>query len=139
MPRSRPASGSSSRYDPKLHGPRRIVGPGFRDQVCAVVRQVPEGRVTTYGDVGAVLGSSRVARQVGYALSAMTPGESDIPWHRVVNARGQVSVRTGGKVSRTQRQKLGREGVRFDRSGRILDFEELRFHFDAPWEEPPRD
>ena len=50
-----------SPYDPARHGPKRIVGPGFHEQVFALVRQVPAGALTTYGDVGAALGSKNVA------------------------------------------------------------------------------
>ena len=59
-------------YDPLRHGPKRIVGPGFHEQVYAIVKQVPKGFVTTYGDVGRQLGSSRVARHVGFALAGLS-------------------------------------------------------------------
>ena len=66
------------------------------------------------------------ARQVGYALAALDD-ESDIPWHRVVNARGEVSARSGDRSSeRLQRALLESEGVAFDRRGRI-DLEEFRW------------
>jgi len=59
------------------------------------------------------------ARQVGYALAALPEG-SDVPWHRVLNARGEVSPRSGGAPhARIQRALLEEEGVRFDEGGRI--------------------
>ena len=58
-------------YDPSRHGPRRIVGKGFHGKVRGLVKQVPVGRVTTYGDVAEALGSRTVARQVGFAMAAI--------------------------------------------------------------------
>lgn len=90
----------------------------FHRRVAAVVRLVPAGRVTTYGDVGTILGSPRVARQVGWALAALPEG-SDVPWHRVVNAQGAVSGR--GELARAALQMalLRDEGVVFDERGRL--------------------
>jgi len=85
-----------------------------------VVRRVPAGRVTTYGTVAAEAGLSGRARQVGYALAAL-PDEGDVPWHRVVNARGEVSRRSdpGAPEHRLQQVLLQAEGVDFDARGRI--------------------
>jgi methylated-DNA-protein-cysteine methyltransferase-like protein len=58
------------------------------------------------------------ARQVGYALHAL-PATQQIPWQRVVNARGEISLRAGSDNDRLQRMLLEEDGVRFDRSGRI--------------------
>jgi len=114
-------------YDPLLHGPRRVVGPGFREKVYAVVQRVPRGSVTTYGDVGRILGLTTIARQVGYALAALPTHRRDVPWHRVVNGRGQVSVRTDGRPSPEQCRRLAREGVRVSREGRVPDFARVRW------------
>ena len=85
----------------------------------AVVRRIPEGRVATYGQVAAMAGLPGRARQVGYAMAALPEG-SDLPWHRVINARGEVSRRTGGRTfERIQRALLEAEGVRFDDRGRV--------------------
>lgn len=103
----------------------RVCGPGFNERVYAVVRRVPRGRVTTYGDVGAVLGSPRVARQVGWALAAL-PSDTDVPWQRVINAKGMVSGR--GELGRAELQEalLRQEGVVFDARGRC-DLRALRW------------
>jgi len=83
------------------------------------VSRIPHGRVATYGQIARLAGLPGQARQVGYALSALGPGVR-IPWHRVVNARGQISVRRGGgPESAVQRLLLERERVRFDAQGRI--------------------
>lgn len=87
-------------------------------RIYAVVRKIPRGRVATYGQVAALAGLPGRARQVGYALHALSDGR--VPWHRVVNARGCISPRAdepGGSV--TQRIRLEQEGVQFDARGRI--------------------
>ena len=86
--------------------------------IYTVVRRIPKGRVATYGQVAALAGMPRAARQVGFALSALRDG-SGVPWQRVVNARGKVSVRGSGFGDELQRALLLREGVEFDSSGRI--------------------
>ena len=91
---------------------------GRWERVWAVVRRIPHGRVATYGQVAALAGFVGQARQVGYALHAL-PGEGFAPWHRVVNARGAISLPPGGGADVTQRLRLEREGVRFDARGRI--------------------
>ena len=83
-----------------------VVGEGFHAQVYELVRQVPPGRVTTYGDLGAALGLRSVARQVGWALAALPDDHDDVPWHRVVNAQGQVSRRGDGRPNPLQVRRL---------------------------------
>ena len=84
-----------------------------------VARQVPAGRITTYGTVAREAGLAGRARQVGYAMAALS-GAHDVPWHRVVNAKGEVSKRTGGSAfEEIQRVMLEAEGVEFDARGRI--------------------
>jgi methylated-DNA-protein-cysteine methyltransferase-like protein len=83
-----------------------------------VVRRIPRGRVASYGQVAELAGIPRHARQVGYALHALGP-VSSVPWHRVVNARGEISLRSAPGADRIQRQLLERERVRFDGRGRV--------------------
>jgi methylated-DNA-protein-cysteine methyltransferase related protein len=106
-----------------------VVGPGFRGQVYDVVRQVPAGAVTTYGDVAAILGSPRVARHVGWALSALDD-DTDVPWHRVINAKGTISFRGDTYRGEEQRFRLEAEGVEFDERGRV-ELKRLRWRYDA--------
>ena len=86
-------------------------------QIFAVIRRVPRGRVATYGQIAALAGLKGRARLVGYALHSIPPA-SVVPWQRVVNADGGISLAplNGGL---TQRLLLEREGVRFDARGRI--------------------
>jgi O-6-methylguanine DNA methyltransferase len=94
-----------------------VTGPRYR-RIWAVVRRIPRGRVATYGQVARLAGPGCGARQVGYAMHALPEG-SAVPWHRVVNARGEVSRRARGAGELEQRLRLEREGVRFSGRGRI--------------------
>ena len=83
-----------------------------------VVVQIPAGCVATYGQVAALAGLPGNARQVGYALAAL-PEESAVPWQRVINSRGEVSLRLEPGRDRHQRHLLEEEGVHFGPLGRI--------------------
>ena len=87
-------------------------------RIYAVVRRIPRGRVATYGQIAELAGLPGHARQVGYALHALPSGTA-VPWHRVINARGEVSLRTAPGPELTQRMLLEREGVRFNARGRV--------------------
>ena len=101
----------------------RVVGEGFHEQVYDLVRQIPRGRVTSYGRIATALGSPRVARHVGWALAAL-PAERDgngpasVPWHRVLNASGFISHRGDLARAEVQSRRLQSEGVAFDAAGR---------------------
>ena len=91
------------------------------ERYYAVVRRVPPGRVTTYGTVAHEAGVPGGARQVGYALAAL-PDSHEVPWHRVVNARGEVSKRSGGRAfEHIQRTLLEAEGIEFGANRVDLD------------------
>jgi methylated-DNA-protein-cysteine methyltransferase-like protein len=80
-------------------------------RIYAVVRKIPRGRVTTYGTIARLAGMPGQARLVGYALHAL-PAAAPLPWHRVINAQGRLSLVRDGKSSGvTQRILLEREGV----------------------------
>ncbi|HET9481524.1 MAG TPA: MGMT family protein [Candidatus Polarisedimenticolia bacterium] len=83
-----------------------------------VVRRIPRGRVATYGQVAALAGLKGHARQVGYALNALDDG-NDVPWHRVINAKGEISARAEPLDEQIQRHLLIQEGVVQDGRGRI--------------------
>ena len=83
-------------------------------RIYATVRRIPVGRVATYGQIATLAGFPGRARQVGYALAAL-PNGSAVPWHRVINAQGRLSLERsmpGGGV--VQRQRLEREGIVFE-------------------------
>ena len=99
------------------------------DRIYTVVRQIPSGRVATYGQIAAICGLG-TARTVGYAMAALS--EKDVPWQRVINAQGKISARAGGREDSSQRRLLMDEGVVFDRRGRV-DFDIVG------WEGPDMD
>ena len=92
--------------------------PSFYLRVYDLVRQVPRGQVVTYGQVAALLGAPAAARATGYALHFLPDG-SDVPWWRVVNAQGGISLKGRGSAADFQRHLLESEGVRFDFEGRL--------------------
>jgi methylated-DNA-protein-cysteine methyltransferase-like protein len=88
-------------------------GERFFTRVYALVREIPRGRVLTYGQVAVMLGVPRGARAVGWALRALPASLSArTPWHRVVGAGGRISPR-GGPGPAVQRRRLRAEGVVF--------------------------
>jgi alkylated DNA nucleotide flippase Atl1 len=80
--------------------------------IYGVVRRIPAGKVATYGQVGSLAESG--PRQVGYALAALK--DDGVPWHRVINAKGEISLRRGKEL---QRVLLEQEGVQFSEAGRV--------------------
>jgi methylated-DNA-protein-cysteine methyltransferase-like protein len=83
--------------------------------IYELVMAIPSGQVGTYGQIARLCGCS--PRQVGYAMAA-SPSD-DIPWQRVINSRGEISVRSDGNKDTEQYRRLKREGVAFDARGRI--------------------
>ncbi len=87
----------------------------FHRAVYRLVREIPRGQVATYGQIAALLGYPRAARAVGYAMRHCP---LDVPWHRVVNASGGISLRANVGSMLTQRVLLEQEGVPV-RRGRV--------------------
>jgi len=87
--------------------------------IYQTVKRIPRGKVATYGQVATVSGIPGAARQVGYALHALSEVTA-VPWHRVVNARGEISRRSNAWDAEVgQRVRLEAEGVEFNEAGRI--------------------
>lgn len=94
--------------------------PNFYEQVYAVVRCIPGGKVTTYGRVARMLGRPRAARAVGYALNALKDKtEHGVPWQRVINAQGRISIVNREYSANLQADLLRAEGVAVDAQLRI--------------------
>ncbi len=89
--------------------------PGLNELIYSLVRQIPAGKVATYGQIAALVGTG--PRQVGYAMAALP--DPDVPWHRVINSQGKVSPRRGGDGENIQRVVLEAEGVKFSIAGRV--------------------
>jgi methylated-DNA-protein-cysteine methyltransferase-like protein len=88
------------------------------ERIYLVISDIPRGRVATYGQIAELAGIAGQARRIGYALSALPQG-SVVPWHRVINASGGISVRPRSKAAKLQRRLLEAEGVVFGKDARI--------------------
>lgn len=95
------------------------------DLIYKTVKKIPRGKVATYGQIAELAGLEGHARQVGYALHNL-PGASDVPWHRVINAKGEISPRSAGDSHELQRMLLEEEGVLFDSRG-CVDLKKCRW------------
>lgn len=103
---------------------------GFFEQVYEVVRRIPPGQVASYGQVAAILGHPRAARTVGWALASLPDHlEAEVPWHRVINSQGRISIRHLRHSAEEQRRLLEAEGVEFDADGRV---DWRRFGWEGP-------
>ncbi len=93
-------------------------------QIYALVRQVPPGKVVSYGQIAKMTGGCS-ARMVGFAMAALKHSREieDVPWQRVINSRGTCSVFGDGIGNSLQEQLLLSEGVSFDKSGKVSAFE----------------
>ncbi len=88
------------------------------EQIYAIVRQIPPGKVATYGQVAKIVGRC-TPRMVGYALASLRHTGHNVPWQRVINSQGRVSMHGGGIGSAIQEEILREEGVAIDPSGQI--------------------
>jgi len=95
-----------------------VTMPLDAETVFSFVKQIPKGKVATYGQIAALAGYPKHARQVGYLL-AKSPSDQNLPWHRVVNAQGKVSDRRKHGYTDYQRLLLEEEGIEFGLHGRI--------------------
>ena len=95
-------------------------------RIYEAVRDIPPGKVATYGQIARMAGIGGQPRLVGYALHALTE-EHDVPWHRIINARGRISARGDSEWEIHQRALLESEGVVFRTNGSV---DLARFGFD---------
>lgn len=111
----------------RLPDPEVAATRSFYQRIHALVRAIPEGKVTTYGAIALALSSPRQARQVGQALAAL-PGHDDVPAHRVVNRSGVLTGEHAFGPPGTMRALLEAEGVTFGEDGRVA----MARHFHEP-------
>ncbi len=97
---------------------------GYKLKVWELVRQVPEGKVATYGQIAAWVGAPSGMSEPDYRAfgprwvgGAMAACPDDVPWQRIINAQGKISLRGGGE--NRQRELLEDEGVVFDERERV--------------------
>jgi methylated-DNA-protein-cysteine methyltransferase-like protein len=111
-------------------------------RIRATVRDIPPGKVASYGQVAALAGLPRGARQVGYALRHLEEG-AGVPWHRVVTSSGRLAFEPGSRAFRRQAQRLKAEDVPI-RNGKVNmrqyrwqpDLDELLWKPSAAWDGP---
>ncbi len=90
----------------------------FFERVYNLVREIPRGKVMTYGQIARILGAPRFSQVVGFALH-QNPDPEHIPCHRVVNRNGEISASFAFGGGNEQRKRLEAEGIVFDKDGRI--------------------
>ncbi len=117
------------------HMPR---GQNFYFLVYSKVRQIPKGLVATYGQIAALVGSPRASRQVGWALNVLKPG-SKVPWQRVINKEGRISIENMRATKDMQAVLLRSEGVEVElREGNFwVDLSRYQWRPDETKKEPP--
>ncbi|MBZ0284601.1 MAG: MGMT family protein [Anaerolineae bacterium] len=102
----------------------------FNKTVWNIVRQIPSGTVSTYGQIASMIPPPSEVDEtdyvrlgavwVGKAMNAVSSdGSSDVPWQRVINSQGGISLPEGSRAALEQRQRLESEGIQFERNGRI--------------------
>lgn len=117
------------------------MNPSFFERVYVVVSRIPRGKVASYGQIAAMLGHPRAARTVGWALNALTSTTAEeVPWQRVINSAGRISISRADMDAALQRALLEEEGIAFDERGdvdmRRFGWEGLDpFEIDALWDE----
>lgn len=102
----------------------------FTKRVIEIIKEIPEGKVMSYGQIASIAGSKRGARQVSRILHSMSK-KYELPWHRVLNKQGKIVIK-GEEGARTQRYMLEAEGVSVSESGTI----DLRKYQYNPKENP---
>ncbi len=94
--------------------------PSFFERVYLVVQRIPRGKVASYGQIAALLGHPQAARTVGWALSALTSERAaEVPWQRVINSAGRISISRADLSADLQRALLEEEGVEFDENEHV--------------------
>lgn len=89
----------------------------FTDNVISIIKNIPEGKVMTYGQIAFMAGKPNGARRISWILNSMSRKER-LPWHRVVNSMGKISLPEGFGLEE-QMFRLEKEGVKFDKNDRI--------------------
>ncbi len=92
----------------------------LKAKIYALVKKIPRGKVSTYGDIATFAGSPRAAREVGWALSAL-PFDTELPWWRVINAQGAISPRSGDDKGAFEHQAapLRKEKIEVSKEGKL--------------------
>lgn len=95
----------------------KVENSEFTDRVKELIKKIPSGKVATYGQISSLAGHFNGARQVSWILHSCSVKDK-LPWHRVVNRRGAISLKPGSGFEK-QKTLLEAEGVLFDKHNRI--------------------
>ncbi len=92
----------------------------FKEAVILYVKKIPKGKVVSYGQVAAVCGHPRAARQVGGILKSLDISSVSIPWWRVINNQGVISIKGNWTATKElQRDLLKRDGIKIEKDFKI--------------------
>jgi methylated-DNA-protein-cysteine methyltransferase-like protein len=109
----------TGKYSINFYSDKRVIRSDIYEKIYLIVRSIPHGKVATYGQIAKMAGVNGQARLVGYALHSL-PEHSNVPWHRVINRFGKISLSQSGNDSGTlQRNILESEGVYFNLDGSV--------------------
>ncbi|AEB29238.1 hypothetical protein CAR_c05200 [Carnobacterium sp. 17-4] len=97
----------------------------FTERVIRIIQSIPSGKIMTYGQIAALAGNARGARQVVRILHSMSQ-KYDLPWHRIINAKGEVAIKDA-EGAFTQKDRLLSEGITLTHSGKV-DLVVYRYH-----------
>jgi methylated-DNA-protein-cysteine methyltransferase-like protein len=123
--KTRPATGTvTAREKLTVLRPSGKKDDSFFELVHEVARQIPRGRVTSYGAIAACLGARRSARMVGWAMMQTPHAKKPVPAHRVVNSIGLLSGRHHFRPPEKMQQLLEKEGITV-KNERVVDFRKL--------------
>jgi methylated-DNA-protein-cysteine methyltransferase related protein len=112
-------------YNKKEQTERNLCMQPFTERVIEIIKSIPEGKVMTYGQIAKEAGSPRAARQVVRALHSMSK-KHQLPWHRVVNAKGQIALQDDESYHE-QLFSLESEGIQVGLNG-LIDLETYQYH-----------
>ena len=101
----------------------------FKSQILKIVSSIPHGHVASYGQVALMAGMPRGARQVGWILNQL-PTETDVPWWRVINNTGRITIKGSWADSELQKSLLESEGIEVENLGEI-EIEKYRWRPDV--------
>lgn len=100
----------------------------FSQIVYELALSIPEGRVTTYGDLARAAGGGEMASRSISKILSKAPNQKAIPWHRIVYAGGKIWL--SPETEKKRRMIYKKERIEIDEKGRIKNFEEVRYTFD---------
>lgn len=102
----------------------------FTERVVRIIQSIPAGKVMTYGQIAALAGNPRGARQVVRILHSMSQ-KYDLPWHRIINAKGEIAIKDA-EGSFTQKNRLVFEGIVLTQTGKV-NLAHYRYHPVTEW------